>query len=475
MKCAIYLRISMDSTGKEAGVDDNAGPATSWPSASGGTSPRSSSNNDISAFTGKMRPGFEAMLDAIKRGQVTAVVCWHTDRLYRKVKDLLRLLDASSGLEIRTVEGGDIDLSNATGRMVATILGSVSTNESEHHAERRRAANKARALAGEWVSTGSRPFGFNPDGTHREPEASMIQQAAKDILAGKSLHAVAREWNASGVTTARGVKWSNLHIRRVLTNPRVAAQRVHQGKIIGTGNWEPIIDEAIWRGLGAFLADPSRKNAVAFERRYIGSGVYKCGYRTPDADPDDPDSICGRRLYAAHPHGRDRSMVYCCRPVVHLGRNGAELDRMVETIAFAHLLDNAIGSGLRQAEDQVDIGAMRTERDALQATKDQLATLLRKGILDVAGVERESAILTAQIADLNAKMAEAAQGSPLALLLEDGEDPEALADEEKLAERWTRASPDIKGKIISMIFDVVVLPAPGKRVFDPDLIEIRWR
>jgi hypothetical protein len=250
---------------------------------------------------------------------------------------------------------------------------------------------------------------------------------------------------------------------------------VHQGKIIGTGNWEPIIDEAIWRGLGAFLADPSRKNAVAFERRYIGSGVYKCGYRTPDADPDDPDSICGRRLYAAHPHGRDRSMVYCCRPVVHLGRNGAELDRMVETIAFAHLLDNAIGSGLRQAEDQVDIGAMRTERDALQATKDQLATLLRKGILDVAGVERESAILTAQIADLNAKMAEAAQGSPLALLLEDGEDPEALADEEKLAERWTRASPDIKGKIISMIFDVVVLPAPGKRVFDPDLIEIRWR
>lgn len=86
------------------------------------------------------------------------------------------------------------------------------------------------------------------------------------------------------------------------------------------------------------------------------------------------------------------------------------------------------------------------------------------------------AILTKQIANIHGEMGRAAQVSPLTLLLEDGEDPEALADEEKLAERWSAASPDIKGKIVSMIFDVVVNPAPrGVRTFDPDLIEIRWK
>jgi site-specific DNA recombinase len=476
MRCAIYLRISDDQSGKKAGVDRQREACQALAERRDWTVVEVFVDNDISAFTGKTRPGFEAMLKAIERGQVEAVVAWHTDRIYRKVKDLLRLLEASPALEIRTVEGGDIDLSNPTGRMVATILGGVSTNESEHHAERRRAANLKRAVDGEWLNTGFRTFGFNTDGTHREPEASMIRKAAREIIAGKSLSTVAREWNASGVTTVRAMrKWSNLNVRRVITNPRVAALRVHQGKVIGTGNWQPIIDEATWRGLSSFLADPSRKNSVSFERFYLGSGVYRCGYRAPDADPDDPDSICGRRLYAAHPHGINRSMVYCCRPVVHLARNGSELDRYVETTAFNHLLENAVGGDLRQAEDQVDVAKLITQRDARQDTKDQLATLLRKGSLDMASVEREAAILTKEIADLNAQMATAAQSSPAAMLLEDGEDPEALADEALLTERWTKASPDIKGKIISMLFDVVVLPAPrGRLKFDHDLIDIRW-
>lgn len=438
-------------------------------------------DNDTSAFTGVARPGFEALLVAMASGRYDTLICWHLDRLHRSLKDLERIIDAAEAghVKIVTVNSGDLDLSTSAGKMMARILGSVARQESEHHSERRREANLTRAVAGEWLNTGFRTFGFNVDGTHRELEADMIRRAARDILAGKSLSAIAREWNASGVTTVRAMrKWTNLNVRRVTTNPRVAALRVHQGKVIGTGDWEPIIDEATWRGLSAFLSDPSRKNSVSFERFFVGSGVYKCGYRTPDADPDDPDSICGRRLYAAHPHGKGRSMVYCCRPVVHLGRNGAELDRHVETTAFNHLLNNAIGSDLRQAEnqqDQVDVAKLITQRDARQATKDELATLLRKGSLDMASVEREAAILTKEIADLNAQMATAAQGSPAAMLLEDGEDPEILADAEKLAERWTKASPDIKGKIISMLFDVVVLPAPpGRRKFDHDLIDIRW-
>ena len=87
-----------------------------------------------------------------------------------------------------------------------------------------------------------------------------------------------------------GVKWTNLHLRRVLQNPRlVAALRVHQGKVIGPGNWEPILDADTLHGITALLNDPSRKNAVAFERRHLLSGIAKCG-------------ICGSALYAQPPY-----------------------------------------------------------------------------------------------------------------------------------------------------------------------------
>ena len=40
-------------------------------------------DNDISAFNGKTRPGFEVLLDAMKTGQIDALICWYTDRLHR--------------------------------------------------------------------------------------------------------------------------------------------------------------------------------------------------------------------------------------------------------------------------------------------------------------------------------------------------------------------------------------------------------
>lgn len=474
-KAAIYTRISKDKTGEEAGVERQLDDCRALVGKLGWDLVRVYSDNDISAFSGKTRPGFEDLLSAIGQGQIDALVCWHPDRLYRTLKDLVRLLDVGKGVEIRSVKGGDIDLSTSAGRMMAGILGSVANQESEHHSERRVASNKQRALAGRWASTGMRCYGYDRAGVPLEPEAGLLRKAAKEILAGRSLSAIAREMNAAGHRTVNGSEWTNLKLRRALMTPRIAALSVHQGQIVGQGKWEPIIDESTWRGLCAFLTDPSRRVTVSFDRKHIGTGLYRCGYRTPDADPDDPDSICGRKLSTSRPHGRGRSMVYACKPEVHLARNSAELDRFVETVALGHLASAGVGRDLRQA-DEVDIDEIRTERDALQATKDQLATLFRKGILDMAGVERESAILTAQIADLNTQMATAVGASPVTLLLEDGEDPEVLADEEKLAERWKAASPDIKSKLIADLMDVVVHPSPrGRRHFDPDLIEIRWK
>ena len=203
------------------------------------------------------------MLDAIKRGEIDAIICWQPDRLYRSLKDLERLVDATDrGLEIRTVNGGDLDLSNSTGRMLARILGSVSRQESELKGERRRRANLQRAQAGVWRSDQPRVFGYTQRGELLEPEATAVRQAVHDVLAGKSLRAIAREWNNAGLLTARGKTWNNLTLRRALLRPTHAGLRVYRGNVVGKGEWQAIIDEDTHRGLVAYLSDPTQRKGI---------------------------------------------------------------------------------------------------------------------------------------------------------------------------------------------------------------------
>ena len=63
----------------------------------------------------------------------------------------------------------------------------------------------------------------------------------------------------------------------MLLNPRVAALRVHQGKVLWPGDWPALLDVDTFHGLAAFLGDPSRASGSTFERKHQGSGIYRCG------------------------------------------------------------------------------------------------------------------------------------------------------------------------------------------------------
>ena len=47
------------------------------------------SDNDISAYSGRKRPGYRRMCADLNRpGAPTVVLCWHTDRLHRHPREL---------------------------------------------------------------------------------------------------------------------------------------------------------------------------------------------------------------------------------------------------------------------------------------------------------------------------------------------------------------------------------------------------
>jgi site-specific DNA recombinase len=466
MRTALYTRISQDSTGERAGVTRQLEDCEALADRLGWevVAPRYD-DNDLSAFSGKTRPGFEAMLDAMKRGEFDAIICWHPDRLYRSMKDLERLIDIADerGVQLRTVNGGDLDLSNSTGKMIARILGSVSRQESEHKGERRRRANAQRATNGAWRADGPRIFGYTQRGEPLEPEAPAVSQAAADVLGGRSLRSIATDWNSRALLTARGKQWSNLTLRRMLMNPTYAGLRTYRGKVIGPGDWAALIDAETHHGLVAFLTDSSRRPATSFERRHQGSGVYLCGK-------------CGHAMYATVPHGSDR-ITYMCRRNFHLARLGAPLDAYVEMVVLKYLRGTDIHLLLQDGR-KVDVGGLQTQRAALQARADDLAAMFAEGAIDGSQLRRGTSELRTQLAGIDNQLAELARRNPVADLLDTGE---------AIEKRWAALSADMRGKIVNELMTVTVLPTPrgvkgvtidrdtGVRIINPQFVRIDWK
>lgn len=189
----------------------------------------------------------------MRDGKFDALLVWHPDRLYRRLDDLARLFDAAPKIEIRSVNGGTLGLSNASGKMLATILGGVSSYEPEHKIERQLAAARQKAEKGkpQW----RRAFGYLPetrdkkyDDGMRMPDpqtAPLVKEAYRAIVAGSSLKDVAGLFNDVGAYGRNGTVWTDSTVSLFLRAPRNAGLRSHNGEIVGPGVWPGLVDESL--------------------------------------------------------------------------------------------------------------------------------------------------------------------------------------------------------------------------------------
>src|SRR5690606_36474418 len=131
------------------------------------------------------------------------------------------------------------------------------TYEGEQKAERQKASNDQRAAAGR-PSAGRRCYGYTGDGMDMvEAEAEHTRAAVRAFIAGTPLRSVVRQMNANGSRTIAGNLWGPYEVRRYLTNPRLAAFRVHRGEVVGRGIWPPFVSEDDHGAVCAILKDPS--------------------------------------------------------------------------------------------------------------------------------------------------------------------------------------------------------------------------
>ena len=383
MRAAIYCRISLDQTGQALGVTRQLEDCRALADGLGWTVADTFIDNDISATTGKVRPQYRRLLAAVKAREIDAIVVWHPDRLYRKLTDLEALIDVveTANVVIRPVQAGEVDLTSASGRGIARILGVVATMEGEQKSERWKRSIRQRRERGDLPRMGPRLYGYAGDGGIIEHEATEIRTAVDELLDGVPIIRVAHNMNDRGSLTTLGNQWSRPSVAKLLRNGRIAGHSMLNGEVLAPGSWPAIVDEQTFEQLQSIL-DARRGTMEQRPRVALLLGIIHC-------------ALCGAKLVT---HGRaargrsQRQRVYRCSTAPAHGGCGrvsvaAEpVEQMVEAYARVRWADPRVVARLETL--RAETGSATAEVVSLEQRLRELDAELDKPGVPVSAITR---------------------------------------------------------------------------------------
>jgi len=472
----MYARISEDREGAGLGVERQLEDQCALFGQLGLCLTGVYADNDLSAFTGKPRPDYLAMLADLDAGRAKVVTAWHTDRLHRNPKELETYIDLAErrGVVTHSVKAGPLDLATPSGRAVARTLCAWARFESEHKGERVRAARRQAVEQGRWQG-GCRPFGFEADGTTIRPtEATAIARASEAIVAGASLRSVVRDLNETGHRTTRGHAWTPVAVRDMLRRPRNAGL-THYATETFPAAWPAIVPEATWRAVVSLLSDPARRTNTTGNNRvkWLGSGLYVCG-------------ACGQPALRVSYTGNHRQPAYRCKAqdntrhsAGHVARAAPPLDDYVERIIVARLQrPDATSLFTAPADTDLDTTALQTEAAALGQRLTDLSAAFAEGVITVAQLRTGTSKLRARLSEIEDTLTAAAKVNPLI----------GLAGQANITQIWYGTTPNRsdgldlgrRRAVLATLLTVTVLPTskgrrPNGSYFDPTGIHIEWK
>lgn len=431
-------------------------------------------DNDLSAFDDNtIRPEYEALRAELRAGHVGAIWAVEQTRIEanrRRWVELVAELDDAGIDVLHTNRDGLVRLDE-----VADIKHILAWHERKRLRE--RINDTLGDLAAEGRPPPGHPFGYRRvkvDGVKTlepVPElAAAARWAASAALSGWSRARIAEELKRRQVPTVLGGQWNEGRVKGMLTSPTIAGLRVHQGKVVRRGNWEPILDETTWRQLCARFATQHEVvrvdgavRQVAFRnrggRRYLLSGIFICGR-------------CGHHLTGRtdRRHKRRSQSFYFCAPPYGCGRShvvAEPVDELVVAQLFERLDRPEFAAAMAADEHAAQREALVAELNQIEAKHIVLGERWAEGKLpDVAWDAAR-----AKLDDRKVKVEAALADLPA---------PAADLDPEAIKADWETMTLDERRQIIRLLLrKVTILPAkPGTKRFDPARVLIAeedWR
>ncbi|MET9158226.1 recombinase family protein [Streptomyces parvulus] len=426
-------------------------------------------DNDKSATHGKHRPEYEKLMAAVQRGEIDVIIVYMLGRLWRNRRERaegIELLRKHS-VSVLCVKGPELDLTTAAGRLLAGLLGEVDTFEVEQMSEREQREMRQRVERGE-VPTGPRCFGYTVDGKEViDSEAAEVRKMYEAIAAGASLSGIATDLNEREILNRNGLPWTHNAVRYLLQNERYAGLREYNGATY-TGKWPTIVSEDQWRQAVSILTDPSRKTSPGPSRKWLGSGLYRCGVC------NDGTTLTSAQTGAKVVKGvrYEHYRTYKCRgPVKHLMRRAEPIDRLIAGTEPGEPLGLVPQLLVREDAGQLLRDGERPDMDELNAKAAVLRARL-KNMTDAFADDDEADALEFKravrrvrdrLADIEQQMTSPARAAVLGDLVRSDD---AVA-------AWVALPLDRKRSVIDLLMTVTVLKGrPGRAPFDPQTVRI---
>jgi DNA invertase Pin-like site-specific DNA recombinase len=167
------------------------------------------------------RPGLDQLLERCRCGEVGHVIVWKLDRLTRRTRHLLSLVEdlfLARRIELHSVSES-LDTSTPHGRFVLTLFGGLSQMEREQIAERTRGALAWKRENGQ--PTSHPPLGFTPNGKRSRmvpvpAELAVVRRIFTLRKRGESYRKIACRLNTEGASTKRGGRWHAVTVAKVV-------------------------------------------------------------------------------------------------------------------------------------------------------------------------------------------------------------------------------------------------------------------
>lgn len=410
----------------------------------------------------RARPDYAALLEHIRSGQCQAIGLYESSRGSRSLTEWSMLLDLCRDRKVKiwvSTHERVYDLSRRRDWKALADEGVAAADEAELISERTRSGKRKAAREGR--PAGRLVYGFTRqyDAAGKfvaqlpHPEqAPVVREIVSRVATGKeSIAAIARDLNDREIPAAQGGRWLPTVIRATAMNPSYAGLRVHQGEVVGSAAWDPIVDANVWRRACAVLSAAGRYRPRTFELTYWLAGAMRCGRCRAWLASGQRSGGCGR--------------VYRCRSCYKVIVSGPSVEALIEAAMLARLSRPDAAEAFRARPDDEAVHEAEQHLQELRDRLDEHYAESAAGRLSAAGLSKVEAMLQPQIDTAESKLRR------LSL-------PPALADlaDVDIAARWDRFDAATRRAIVRHLTEVVVAPATGRgRLFDPTRLDgSRW-
>lgn len=231
----------------------------------------------ISAKDMEHRPGFQEMMDDMRKGKINYIVAYKLDRVTRSVRDLELLIAELEKYDCYLIcERDDVNTSTANGRFFVRMLTVLSQLEIEVVSERTKFGMSGAIKAGHLP--GTCPLGYYRD----KDKVVKIDPNTKDIvkrifnmyLEGKSYYQISCILDEEKVLYPEHNKWTEAAVRTIINNRIYVGDYIRNKTLkdeskeeIYTDVVAPIITRAEWEEVQ--IQKEKNKQSFSRDRVYI--------------------------------------------------------------------------------------------------------------------------------------------------------------------------------------------------------------